>query len=154
MLARIGPMDRTVHSFLMASLAWLACGITLGAAMAAQPALTTYRLAQTLILLLGFVTMTLYGVAYHLVPRLVQFPLHSRRAASCQWWIANAGLVLLVVGVVLRTAGDARGAPVLATGGAMFVAGGYLFVYVLWRTVDGPPAMRAIMRRNSGLARR
>jgi cbb3-type cytochrome oxidase subunit 1 len=148
-------MDRTVRSFLVASLAWLACGVTLGAAMAAQPSWTVYRSAQTLMLmlLLGFVTMTSYGVAYHVVPRLVQFPLHSRRAASCQWWIANAGLVLLLVGVVLRAAGDARGAPVLATGGAMFVAAGYLFVYVLWRTVDGPPAMRAIMRRNGGLAR-
>lgn len=141
-------MDWYVRAFLKASLAWLALGVTLGVAMAAHPAWTVYRLAHVHMLLLGFVTMMIFGVAYHVIPRFAGFPLHSRRAAVWHWWISNAGLLLMVAGFASRARGTAWATIVLGSGGTLAATGAYLFVYVLWRTIDGPAAMRAETKRD------
>jgi cbb3-type cytochrome oxidase subunit 1 len=142
-----------VKAFLKASLAWLALGVTAGVAMAAHPAWTVYRAAHVHMVLLGFVTMMIYGVAYHVVPRFAGAALHSRRAAGWHWWASNAGLALMVAGFAARAAGRAAGAAVLATGGTLSALGAYAFVYVLWRTIDGPAAMRATAAGRGARAR-
>ena len=135
-------MEWFVKAFVKASLAWLALGVTLGVAMAAAPAWVIYRPAHMHMNLLGFVTMMIYGVAYHVLPRFSGYPLHSRRLAGWHWWASNAGLLLMVVGFALRPALPAAGAPVLVTGGVLSALGAYAFVYGLWRTIDGPAALR------------
>jgi cbb3-type cytochrome oxidase subunit 1 len=134
-------------AFLKASLAWLALGVTLGVAMAAHPAWTLYRLAHMHVLLLGFVTMMIYGVAYHVIPHFVGFRLHRPRLAGAHWWIANAGLLLMASGFVARVHVPAMGTVVVALGGALSALGAYLFVYVIWRTIDGPDELRAASER-------
>ena len=62
-------MQWFVKAFLKASLVWLSLGVTLGVAMAAHPTWTVYRPAHVHMTALGFVTMMIYGVAYHVVPR-------------------------------------------------------------------------------------
>lgn len=136
-------MEWFVKAFLKASLAWLALGVSLGLAMAAHPPWTIHRVAHMHMVLLGFVTMMISGVAYHVVPRFAGYPLHNRRLAGWHWWISNAGLALMVAGFVLRAVHPAWGTPVLVAGGSLSALGAYLFVYVIWRTVDGPPALRA-----------
>ncbi|MDB4887350.1 MAG: cytochrome c oxidase subunit [Gemmatimonadetes bacterium] len=142
-------MEWFVRAFLKASLAWLALGVTLGVAMAAHPAWALYRLAHVHMNLLGFVTMMIYGIAYHVIPRFSGHPLWSRRLAVHHWWCAQAGLAGMVTGFVLRAT---PGVPtevstvVLAGGGALSAAGAYAFALNLWRTIDGvgaagkPPA--------------
>ena len=68
-----------VKAFLKSSLAWLALGVTFGVAMAAHPVWTVYRLAHVHMMLLGFVTMMIYGVAYHVIPHFVGFCKGVRR---------------------------------------------------------------------------
>ncbi len=136
-------MDWFVKAFLKASLAWLALGVSLGLAMAAYPPWTIHRVAHMHMVLLGFVTMMIYGVAYHAIPRFVGFPLHSRRIAGWHWWISNVGLALLVAGFVLRAASPTAGTQVLVAGGGLSALGAYLFVYVIWRTVDGTASNQA-----------
>ena len=136
-----------VRSFLKASLAWLASGVSLGVAMAAHPLWTVYRLVHVHMVLLGFVTMMIYGVAYHVIPRFAGFPLHSARAAVWHWWISNAGLALMAAGFAIRVHDATAGTIVLATGGTLSALGAYIFVYVIWRTIDGPLALRDGARR-------
>lgn len=50
------------------------------------------------IMLLGFITMFIYGVGLHVLPRFSGFPLFSDRLANWQFYIANVGLWLLLVG--------------------------------------------------------
>ena len=140
-------MEWFVKAFLKASLAWLALGVTLGLAMAAHPMWTIYRVAHMHMVLLGFVTMMIYGVAYHVLPRFAGFPLHSRRAAAWHWYISNVGLALMVVGFIVRTTAPASGTPILVIGGSLSALGAYLFAYVMWRTLDGSPAMRQAATR-------
>ena len=134
-------------AFLKSSLAWLALGVTLGVAMAVHPIWTVYRLAHVHMLLLGFVTMMIYGVAYHVIPHFVGFRLHRPPLAGAHWWIANGGLLLMVAGFVARVRWTAAATAVLATGGTLSAVGAYLFVYVIWRTIDGPDQLRAASAR-------
>lgn len=140
-------MDWFVKAFLKASLGWLAAGVTLGVAMAARPAWTVYRPAHLHMTMLGFVAMMIFGVAYHVVPRFTGHALHSRRLAGAQWWASNTGLLLMVVGFVLRADGVSAGTPVLAAGGTLGALGAYAFAYGLWRTIDGPAALRQASAR-------
>lgn len=147
-------MEWFVKAYLKASLAWLALGVTLGVAMAAHPEWTVYRPAHMHMLLVGFVTMMIYGVAYHVIPRFVGFALYSRRAAVWQWWMANIGLTLMVAGFAIRANGLLVGTPVLATGGVIAAAAAYTFVYVIWRTLDGPAGLIAAAKRSVDTAPR
>lgn len=135
-------MEWFVKAFVKASLAWLALGVTLGVGMAVYPLWIVYRPAHVHLNLLGFVTMMIYGVAYHVIPRFSGNPLHDRRLAGGQWWVSNVGLLLLVMGFLMRPHVGGAATPVLATGGTLAALGAYLFVYGIWRTIDGSAAQR------------
>ena len=143
-------MDWHVRAFLKASLVWLALGVTFGVAMAAHPVWTVYRPAHLHMTLLGFVTMMIYGVGYHVIPRFSGFPLHARRLPVWHWWLSNVGLTLMVVGFVLRGSGatsTTTSTGVLTVGGMLAALGAYMFAYNIWRTLEGPRAMRRAAAR-------
>ena len=133
-------MDWFVRAFLKSSLTWLGLGVTLGVAMAVHPAWIVYRPAHVHMSLLGFVTMMIYGVGYHVLPRFSGHTLHSRRLAGLQWGLANLGLATMVAGFGLTPHLGAQATPVLATGGTLSAAGAYCFIFNMWRTIDGPAA--------------
>lgn len=139
-------MDWSSRAFLKASLAWFGIGTTLGAVMTVLPSTMMYRAAHFHLNLLGFVSMMIYGVAYHVIPRFVGHPLHRPQLAIAHWWIANAGLLVLTIGFALVASLGAVAFPVQAIGGAMSAIGAYLFIYNLWRTLDGTPVLRRAHR--------
>ena len=140
-------MEWFVKAFLKASITWLALGVTLGVAMAVHPAWTVYRLPHVHMLLLGFVTMMIYGVAYHVIPRFSGHALAHRQAAGWHWWLSNTGLVLMATGFALRVHGVPVATPLLALGGLCSAAGAYTFAYLTWRTIDGPARLRGAAAR-------
>jgi cbb3-type cytochrome oxidase subunit 1 len=140
-------MEWFVRWFLKASLAWLALGVTSGVAMAMHPVWTIYRAAHMHMVMLGFVTMMIYGVAYHVIPRFAGFPLPSTRAPGLHWWMANVGLLLMVCGFVVRASRAAPGTIILSLGGTLSSLGAYLFVVLIWRTLDGSTELRAAAKR-------
>lgn len=146
-------MDWFVKAFIKASLTWLALGVTLGVAMAAYPAWVVYRPAHLHMLVLGFVTMMIFGVAYHVVPRFTGHPLYGRRAAGWHWWVSNAGLLLMAVGFIMRPHVGTSATPVLTAGGVLAASGAYLFAYLIWRTIDGPVAVHRAAREAAARAR-
>lgn len=50
------------------------------------------------IMLLGFMTMMIYGVALHVLPRFSGQALYSERLANWQLYIANIGLPIMIAG--------------------------------------------------------
>ncbi len=131
-------MEWFVKAFLKSALAWLALGAVLGLAMILHPAWLVYRPAHLHMNLLGFVAMMISGVAYHVIPRFTGHALASRRAAGAHFWLANAGLVVMVVGFILQGSGRAAWQVVLGAGGTGSAAGILLFIVTMWRTIDGP----------------
>jgi cbb3-type cytochrome oxidase subunit 1 len=144
-------MDWSSRAFLKSALVWFGVGVTLGAVMASWPSAAAYRTAHFHMNLLGFVAMMIFGVAYHVIPRFVGHPLHNRRLATVHWWVANLGLAVLSTGFALVPLAGARAIPVQAAGGMLSAVGAYLFIYNIWRTLDGPPAVRRLHRTASAL---
>lgn len=137
-------MDWFVRRFIKAALVWLGLGVTLGVAMAAHPLWIIYRPAHVHMNLLGFVTMMIYGVSYHVVPRFFGHPLHSAKLGAIHWWLANVGLAGMVVGFVMAPHFGQKSIPVLASGGVLSALGAFAFIYNVWRTIDGPAALQRI----------
>ena len=145
-------MEWFVRAFLRASLVWLALGVSLGVGMAVEPAWILYRPAHVHMNLVGFVTMMIFGVAYHVIPRFTGRSLHSRAIAGAQFWLCNAGLAAMASGFVLRPHFGGAGGAALIGGGVLEAAGAYAFVYNIWRTLgsaapavpSGAPRLRPL----------
>jgi cbb3-type cytochrome oxidase subunit 1 len=67
------------------------------------------------LMLLGFVAMMIYGVAFHVLPRFAGRTMYSERIATWQFFVANAGLLTMAAG------GFAASTAVMAAGGALSV---------------------------------
>jgi cbb3-type cytochrome oxidase subunit 1 len=87
--------------------------------------------------LLGWVSMFIYGVAYHVIPRFTGNPLHSPRLADLHVVLANVGLIGMAVGFAIWGPG-----PLVAIAGTAEAIGGFIFVYNIARTM-APRAVRA-----------
>jgi cbb3-type cytochrome oxidase subunit 1 len=128
-------MSRFVRWFVKSSLAWLGGGVTLGIAMAMWPRLIIYRPAHVHMNLLGFVTMMIFGVGYHVLPRFAGAPLRWPDLGLAHWWLSNAGLALMVTGFFVIPSSPV-GRWLLAPGGTLAAAGAFCFIVNIWRTID------------------
>lgn len=90
-------MDRYVKNFIAVSIFYLAVASLLGVAMAMHPALGAYRFVHSHLMLIGWVTMMIYGVGYHILPRFAGKLIKNKGLAEAQFWAANAGLIGMVV---------------------------------------------------------
>lgn len=130
-------MEPFVRNFVRASLVWLGVGVLLGLAMALAPGWAgAYRPAHMHANLLGFVSMMIFGVAYHVFPRFTGRPLHNRTLAAVHLWVANVGLALMVAGFVVRIHAWTPGMVVLGAGATASAVGTALFIFNVWRTLE------------------
>lgn len=139
-------MDWFVRLFIKSALAWLGLGVTLGVGMAAHPLWVIYRPAHMHMNLLGFVAMMIFGVGYHVLPRFFGHPLYSKKLGGAHWWLSNVGLAFMVTGFFMAPHVGARSVPVLSTGGVLSALGAFAFIFNIWRTIDGPAALRRIAK--------
>lgn len=130
-------METYVRGFIRASLVWLGIGVLLGLAMALDPRALLWMPAHMHANLLGFVSMMIFGVAYHVIPRFSGAPLHRHVLARVHLWVGNGGLALLVAGWLARTALPTIGPWGVRLGGTLAALGAFLFIYNIWRTMDG-----------------
>jgi heme/copper-type cytochrome/quinol oxidase subunit 1 len=131
-------METFVKGFIRASLVWLGIGVLMGVSMVFVPATNVYRAAHMHANLLGFVSMMIFGVAYHVIPRFSGRPLHSRKLPLVHFWVANGGLALMVIGWVMRGTAGMSGELALRIGAVLGAGGAFLFIYNLWRTLAPP----------------
>ncbi|HET8623464.1 MAG TPA: cbb3-type cytochrome c oxidase subunit I [Gemmatimonadales bacterium] len=147
-------MDWFVRAFIKASVAWLSAGVTLGVAMAVHPPWVIYRPAHIHLNVLGFVAMMIFGVGYHVLPRIAGHPLGHPRLAAAHWWLANIGLALFVAGLVARAHTVAVAPAVLGAGAALSAAGAYAFAWNIWRTLAAAGRRQASTDRGTPPRRR
>ncbi len=124
-------MSRVTVRFLKAALVYFVLGALLGVAMAASPGLHVHLPTHVHLLLLGWMSMTIYGVAYHILPRFSGRPLFSDRLAAAQFWLANIGL--LGMAYAWEAPGSFPSAlPIFGSVEALSIVG---FAYNIWRTI-------------------
>ncbi len=86
-------MERFVKNFIAMSIVYLTLASVLGVFMLSMPSLLTLKFAHSHLMLLGWVSMMIYGVGYHILPRFAGKLLRSRAMGELQFWLSNIGLV-------------------------------------------------------------
>ena len=130
-------MGRATRFFLIASLVYLLIGVTIGIFLTIYPGMVVGFLAMHAhINLLGWLSMMVFAVAYHVLPRFSGRPLYSERLADTHVFLANTGLIGLAIAWPLSRYYWTTPLRVLFTGAALcYAAGAYVFVYNIIRTV-------------------
>lgn len=96
-------MDRFVKNFILMSIVYLAIATALGIFMLGNPSLMPLKFVHSHLMLLGWVSMMIYGVGYHILPKFAGRFLKSKTMGEVQFWIANIGLVGMLTFYMLGT---------------------------------------------------
>lgn len=94
-------MDRFVRNFIFMSIVYLGISSVLGILMLSHPSLMHMKFVHSHLNMLGWVSMMIYGVGYHILPRFAGKPLKSVKIGELQFWLANIGLVGMLLFYVL-----------------------------------------------------
>jgi len=86
-------MDRFVKNFIGMSIIYLFIASIFGIVMLAHPSLLTMKFVHSHLNMLGWVSMMIFGVGYHILPRFTGKPLKSPKMGEIQFWLANIGLI-------------------------------------------------------------
>jgi cbb3-type cytochrome oxidase subunit 1 len=125
-------MDRFVKNFILASLLYLVAASALGVLMLLGPRYQELRFVHSHFMLLGWVSMMIYGVGYHILPRFAGRLLKSTALGELHFWLANLSLL----GMVGAYTWGPRA--LAAAFGALQVASIGLFFYNMLSTVFAP----------------
>lgn len=86
-------MDRFVKSFIFMSIVYLMTASIIGVLMLSNQQYLWLKFVHSHLMLLGWVSMMIFGVGYHILPRFAGKALKSKTLAEVQFWLANAGLI-------------------------------------------------------------
>lgn len=87
-------MEPVVVWYLRMSLLYFVAGSAFGFAMVLWPSEAGYFTAVHVHLnLLGFMSMMIYGVGYHILPKFSGRHVYSPGIMKIQFWLGNAGLI-------------------------------------------------------------
>ncbi len=90
-------MSRFVKGFIVMSIVYLGISTVLGLVMLGNQNLLALKFVHSHLNMLGWVSMMIYGVGYHILPRFMGRTLYSDRIAEAQFLLANISLIALLV---------------------------------------------------------
>ncbi|MBC8413505.1 MAG: cbb3-type cytochrome c oxidase subunit I [Nitrospira sp.] len=123
-------MEPVIVWYLRMSLLYFLTGALTGVFMLTWPSEAGYFLPVHVHLnLLGFMSMMIYGVGYHILPRFSGTTIYSKKIMSIQFWLANAGLLGMAAGWLSGQDG------VLVVSALLTLAAVMLFVLNLFKTI-------------------
>jgi cbb3-type cytochrome oxidase subunit 1 len=122
------PMTVPLRHFFVA-LGFLLAGVAVGSANLVRAIPGLAEVAHVHLLLAGWVCITIMGAMTQFVPVWSGIALHSRRLANLQLWLVTAGLSGFALAFVAETL------PALVGFGAVLLAGFWVFVYNVARTL-------------------
>jgi cbb3-type cytochrome oxidase subunit 1 len=111
-----------------ASVSYGIIGLALGVYMGANHAYAL-RSVHSHLSLLGWTTFAVCAFYYQLVPSAA-----NKALAKVHFWVANIGLVMLIMSLVLLSAGVTAAEPGAAAGSVISFVGMTLFMFVVFST--------------------
>jgi cbb3-type cytochrome oxidase subunit 1 len=79
------------------SIVYLGIAAVLGIVMLGNPNVMAMKFVHSHLNMLGWVSMMIYGVGYHILPRFMGRPLYSNKIGEAQFYLANISLVAMLV---------------------------------------------------------
>lgn len=143
-------MNASSRRLVRSAFACLACGLTLGLCFALdRPLGAALRPLHVELNVWGFVTLLIYGVALHVVPRFAGRPLRWPRLADALSYAAPAGVVLAAAGWLAAWLRWPFARGVLLAGGAVEGAAAGVFVVVVGGLLWGEGWWSRVGRRSA-----
>ncbi len=132
-------MERFVRSFIITSIIYLGIASIVGVLMLSNPEFLPLKFIHSHLMLLGWVSMMIFGVGYHILPRFTGRPLKSPKIGEIQFWMANTGLIGMVLFYTLGIySPEADINRILTTGfGILEIFSILLFLYNMLATLLG-----------------
>ena len=136
-------MDKFVKGFIVMSIVYLGAAAILGIFMLWNQSVMGLKFVHSHLNMLGWVSMMIYGVGYHILPRFMGRALYSARIGEIQFYLANISLVAMLLfytlnvydpGTAYRTLTVAAGAVQAGTVFLFF----YNMLMTLLTTVEQP----------------
>lgn len=129
--------DLVATRYTSLSILYFLIGCMLGALMFLWPG-NIYQImpAHAHINLVGFVSMMIFGVSYHMFPRFAGRPLHSIQIAKLQFTILNVGLTGMVLLFAFADRDGMTYRTLLPLFGTTLAASFVLYVYNAWKTIS------------------
>lgn len=90
-------MDRFVKGFIVMSIVYLGVAAVLGIVMLGNQNVMAMKFVHSHLNMLGWVSMMIYGVGYHILPRFMGRPLYSNKIGEAQFYLANISLVAMLL---------------------------------------------------------
>ncbi len=130
-------MESTVVWYLRMSLIYFVAGVVLGLAMLIWPDESGYFLpGHVHFNLLGFMSMMIYGVGYHILPKFSGQLVYSPVIIKIQFWLANVGLAGMAMCWPFTSGAETGPAGILLIASAFFVVlSAILFAYNMFKTI-------------------
>ena len=90
-------MDKFVKGFIVMSIVYLGIAAVMGIVMLGNQNMMAMKFVHSHLNMLGWVSMMIYGVGYHILPRFMGRPLYSNKIGEVQFYLANLSLVFMLV---------------------------------------------------------
>lgn len=129
-------MDRFVKGFIVMSVVYLGIAAILGIVMLGNQNAMAMKFVHSHLNMLGWVSMMIYGVGYHILPRFMGRPLYSNKIGEAQFYLANISLIAMLVFYTLNvySPGDLYRALTMVSG-TVQVFSVFLFFYNMLQTL-------------------
>lgn len=133
-------MDKEVVWFIRLSLLYFLVGSLMGVCFVIWPEMANsgHISMHVHLNLIGWMSMMIFGVGYHILPRFSGNPLWSRKMSIVQFWMANIGLIGMTAGWGFKAHEHTGGQMVLGIFGAIMFVSILLFFFNMIKTVKGP----------------
>ncbi len=130
-------MERTVVWYLRMSLGYFIAGAIIGFSVLLWPTEAGYYISAHVHLnLLGFMSMMIYGVGYHILPKFSGQHIYSPMIMKVQFWLSNAGLIGMAVSWPFVARGsEGTAETILILTSAMSLLAIILFAFNILKTV-------------------
>ena len=132
-------MDKFVRRFIIMSIVYLGVAAVVGIVMLGSEKAMALKFVHSHLNMLGWVSMMIYGVGYHILPKFVGRQMYSKKLGEVQFWAANIGLVAMLVFYTLNLSAPSDAlvaATVLA--GVLELVSIFLFFYNMLKTLMTP----------------
>lgn len=132
-------MDNFVRRFIIMSIIYLGVASLVGIAMLGSDRAMAFKFVHSHLNMLGWVSMMIYGVGYHILPKFMGRQMYSKKLGEAQFWISNIGLVAMLVFYTINVYNPSDiliAATVLA--GVLEMVSIFLFFYNMLKTLIPP----------------
>jgi|Deesub1362A_J573_1020465.scaffolds.fasta_scaffold01007_3 cbb3-type cytochrome oxidase subunit 1 len=132
-------MEPVIVWYLRMSLIYFVAGAIVGICMLLWPDAAGYYIsAHAHLNLLGFMSMMIYGVGYHILPRFSGRNVYSPAITRIQFWVANAGLIGMAITwpLVQRSSGPSVLEVVLVVSAFLSLLSVVLFAFNILKTIQ------------------